>query len=179
MNGKEVTEVVSRYYCEDIDNVMSRSRKMEFVKPMHVIFYILNKHFGYSTVDIGKLFDRDHSSVIHGMDKVVDLLDVYEDEMKDLANILGILNFKRTSFMKEICCKLIESGFDFYYKNLGDFESLECKTLGFKVIFEGWRLHFHYNAGDIISRDNNEDSLGRTLESIDQIIKDYRRCTER
>ena len=35
-----------------------------------VLYYLLNKHFMYSSVQIGRIYNKDHSTVLHGIKKI-------------------------------------------------------------------------------------------------------------
>ena len=65
----EVTRLTGITY----DQMCSASRKRSHVTARHGAMYLLVKHTEYTLSDIGKfLGGRDHSTVIHGVEKVQD-----------------------------------------------------------------------------------------------------------
>ena len=66
----EIQQRVAAYYGLDRTDLVGRSRQAQVVRARHVAMYFvrLMTHHTYTT--IGSLFDRDHSSVIHGCRRV-------------------------------------------------------------------------------------------------------------
>lgn len=56
--------VIKRFGISPIE---LRSRQRIGAKARQVMFYLLNKHFMYSSVMIGRMYNRDHSTVLLGM----------------------------------------------------------------------------------------------------------------
>lgn len=48
-------------------DIMSRSRKEERVITRWMIFHVLYKYGDFSSLKIGRLFNLDHSTVLHGL----------------------------------------------------------------------------------------------------------------
>ena len=74
-NISQVKECVCRYFNileEDIDG---SSRKAQIVYARHIIMYILKNNYDLSLKSIGAgLGNRDHTTVLHGIDKITDAL---------------------------------------------------------------------------------------------------------
>ena len=73
------------------DELKSPMRDRQIVNIRHAMFYFLRYRKNYSTIKIGSIFNRDHSSVINGCKKVENWLDmpqIYRNEL----NILEILD---------------------------------------------------------------------------------------
>lgn len=87
-------EYFGNEWKENIPNVIGKSRKTEHVLPRHIIWNIWVKHYGYYTRRTGFYFsDRDHSSVIHGANKVDDYCSVdaeYRTTYNKVLKKLGI-----------------------------------------------------------------------------------------
>ncbi len=74
------------------DEIKSSLRDRPIVNIRHAIFYYLRYSKNYNTCQIGAMFDRDHSSVIHGCKNVESWLDmpqIYAPELKILELIHG------------------------------------------------------------------------------------------
>lgn len=66
--------------CQTLDTtrkeLTTTFRKREIVNKRQVIIYILRKYFGWTLSHIGKMFKKDHSTVVHSVQVVEDLLEV-------------------------------------------------------------------------------------------------------
>jgi chromosomal replication initiation ATPase DnaA len=54
----------------EIDYLKSEKRYKEIVKPRQRLFWILSINGPFATTEIGRAFDRDHSTVVHGIQMV-------------------------------------------------------------------------------------------------------------
>lgn len=65
---------VSFYYSVSIEDMKSKTRMRPIVVARQMSFYMLRRFTELSLHDIGKLFgDRDHTTVIHGLNTIRDL----------------------------------------------------------------------------------------------------------
>ena len=68
---KKVIKKVASFYDLTEENILSHSRKKEFVKPRQIAMYILRNELKYSYSNIAeKLGHRDHTTVIHACKKI-------------------------------------------------------------------------------------------------------------
>lgn len=71
LSVKEVVKTVCDFYNVGEENIYSKTRRKEVVKPRQVIMYILREDFNISFPSIGeKLGGRDHTTIIHSYEKV-------------------------------------------------------------------------------------------------------------
>ncbi len=70
---EEVKRCVSRRYGLRPGDLESRSRRSEIVRPRQVAMYATRLLTGKSFPDIGRHFDRDHTSVLHSVQKMTTL----------------------------------------------------------------------------------------------------------
>ena len=71
VSPKRIMEIVSDYYNVTVDDLIRQSRKREYVVPRQVAMYIIRKELETSLPMIGEIFGgRDHTTVIHAVDKV-------------------------------------------------------------------------------------------------------------
>jgi len=73
------------------DELKSPMRDRPIVNIRHAMFYYLRYRKNYSTIKIGSIFNRDHSSVIHGCKVVENWLDMPQIYTNEL-NILELLD---------------------------------------------------------------------------------------
>jgi hypothetical protein len=63
--ANNMEEIIQYIKVNELD---SRSRKRKFVCPRNYLFYFLRYEYKMALCDIGKMFDRDHATVIHGIE---------------------------------------------------------------------------------------------------------------
>jgi chromosomal replication initiator protein len=68
--------------------VASRKKSAEYVLPRQVIMYLCRKYTDSTLENIARLLGKkDHTTVIHGIDKISDLLDT-DDSLRNDIDIL-------------------------------------------------------------------------------------------
>lgn len=86
-NLQTILEVISEYYGVSENSIKSKTRKVKSVRARQIYFYIAYKTSGKGLAEIGKLVNRDHTTVIHGIRKIEGEIDIYQDtflEFKEL-----------------------------------------------------------------------------------------------
>jgi chromosomal replication initiator protein len=79
---------VAAHYGVELRALQGRSRSQSVVLPRQVAMYLLREETGLSLVDIGQLLGgRDHTTVIHGFDKVTEELNGDARLRRDIATI--------------------------------------------------------------------------------------------
>ena len=86
MNDNELKEYACRLGIP-FEEIMGRSRKAEVVMARQVWWWFLRDlSFGYS--EIGRMFGRDHSTVIHGVNRVSDLIRLNDEYLNRYFDVL-------------------------------------------------------------------------------------------
>ncbi len=70
LTASMISELVSGQFNVSVKELQSKSRKRAFTIPRQIAMYLARKYTEESLVDIGKIFNRDHSTVLHSI-KVV------------------------------------------------------------------------------------------------------------
>ena len=65
-----ISELIARQFKVSIADMKSRSRKRSLAFPRQVAMYLCRKYTEDSLADIGRAFNRDHSTVLHSIKKV-------------------------------------------------------------------------------------------------------------
>jgi chromosomal replication initiator protein len=85
---EQVLEAVSEVFDVDPGALLGRSRAREVALPRQIAMYILRKEAKISLPQIGQaLGGRDHTTVMHGCDKINDLLERDEQLRRQVARI--------------------------------------------------------------------------------------------
>lgn len=67
----KIAETVAGFYSITVDDLIKQSRRKEFVKPRQAAMYLTRKELSSSFPAIGEFFGgRDHTTVMHGVEKV-------------------------------------------------------------------------------------------------------------
>ena len=61
---------VARYYGVKTDDLRARARHKQIVESRQIAMYLLREDAHLSTPDIGRLLNRDHTTVLHGLKQV-------------------------------------------------------------------------------------------------------------
>jgi chromosomal replication initiation ATPase DnaA len=88
-----VVNVGCEYFNVPLETLQGKCRKREFVMPRQIIMYLLVCYTDMTYLNIGKIFHKDHTTVIHSKDTIKDLMSVdddirekIEDLKKEIAN---------------------------------------------------------------------------------------------
>jgi chromosomal replication initiator protein len=84
---KKIAELVCDYFALHEEDFYGKVRKREFVEARSYFMWIAKKSFHYTLADIGRVLGKDHTTVIHGLRTLEDLMFSQErisDEMKEL-----------------------------------------------------------------------------------------------
>ena len=65
-----IIQTVSNFYSVPVDQIMSDRRSKDTVQPRQMAMYLVRKMTNYSLPEIGKVFGRDHTTVMHACDKI-------------------------------------------------------------------------------------------------------------
>ena len=95
---KEVTpqlimDVVAEHYNISVSDIISKKKNKEIANPRQICMYLSRKYTDYSLQNIGKIMgNRDHTTVIHGHDKIGKMLETDENLKSNLDIIIKKLN---------------------------------------------------------------------------------------
>lgn len=67
---EEILDFVAGEFGVEKEKLLSHRREKEFSGPRHVAMYVFKEKLGLSYNQIGKIFQKDHSTVIYAVDKV-------------------------------------------------------------------------------------------------------------
>lgn len=77
LTKEKVVQVVSEYTDVPVADIMSLSRKQSKVEARYICMYIMRKVLSLSQNNIGIFFSRDHSTVIHAVRTIENLIEIY------------------------------------------------------------------------------------------------------
>src|SRR3972149_6360316 len=72
------SEGIIKTVCDHLDvrfdDLKTKCRIREYVHARHIIFYFLKKHTSLTLKSMGEIFNRDHTTVIHGLENLNDII---------------------------------------------------------------------------------------------------------
>ncbi len=92
LHADDVVDYVCNFYKIKPTQLKGPKRNASLVKPRQVAMYLLYTELKLTFVDIGNLLGgRDHTTVMHGVDKIRDLVDKKEQVSEDILGITKTL----------------------------------------------------------------------------------------
>ncbi len=89
---KKIALSVAEFYNISIEDLIKQSRRKEYVKPRQIAMYLARKELGGSYPTIGEFFGgRDHTTVMHGVDKIEGVVSTNETVKQEVDLILDKL----------------------------------------------------------------------------------------
>lgn len=75
----DVLDVVSEYTGVDKSSILGRSRYREVMRARHLFVYLAVEHTGRSVSELGRFCNKDHTTIIHSVKLVSDLIETNND----------------------------------------------------------------------------------------------------
>ena len=98
LTPEHIIEVVAEHYGVRPEDIKSQRRNKEIVLPRQISMYLIRVFNDITLQDVGKLLgNRDHSTIIHGFDKITNEM----DKNPDLKNTIEILKKKLNQSVHE------------------------------------------------------------------------------
>ncbi len=86
---------VARFHGFDEAILRGRGRSRQVVNARNIAMYLIRNITGLSTIEIGKIFDRDHSTAVHSLDQVEERLQTDPSYSQTIKDITLNINSKR------------------------------------------------------------------------------------
>ncbi len=88
ISPSQVVETVAKFYNISVQELVSVSRSRELVQPRQVAMYLVRQETDASLPEIGALLGgRDHTTVLHGVDRVKDRLESEDQLRRDVMSL--------------------------------------------------------------------------------------------
>ena len=92
-----VIKAASDYYGIPTDAILGRGRYSEVLRARFSIYYVLRERDGMSTPQIGKRLNRDHSTVLSGLRRVLQVMRKDAEVADFIAAQMALPRFSRTT----------------------------------------------------------------------------------
>ena len=70
LSPKQITDRVAKFYNLNTKDLLGTSRVAQIKTPRQIAMYLMSEELGLSTVRIGREFNKDHTTIMHGVKKI-------------------------------------------------------------------------------------------------------------
>ncbi len=88
INAEDIQKKVAERYHVKLADLRGKSRKKEIVMPRQIAMYLCRDLLSISLVSLANEFNRDHTTVMHGHDKIKDLMEEDQDFRQEIEEII-------------------------------------------------------------------------------------------
>ncbi len=88
ITAEKIVEEVSRTYNVSVDEIYSRKKSANIAHARQIAIYIINKVMNISSTEIGKKFNRDHTTVLYTVEVIEDALKINDAERRLVEDII-------------------------------------------------------------------------------------------
>ncbi|MBR4270258.1 MAG: chromosomal replication initiator protein DnaA [Clostridia bacterium] len=89
MNQDKIIDIVCDYYGINRNDLTGRRRNKEIVMPRQVCIYLMWSQLNIPLINIGEYFGRDHTTIIHARDKIMDMLKTDKPTKKTINELVN------------------------------------------------------------------------------------------
>jgi chromosomal replication initiator protein len=86
-----ILETVARFYSVPEKDLKGKGRTKDIVIPRQVAMYVMRAETDRSLVDIGELLGRDHTTVLHGIEKMSGEIEKNADRRQEILTVREML----------------------------------------------------------------------------------------
>ncbi len=87
----DIKEKVANYYNIELSDLESKSRKKSISYPRQIAMYLCRELTSLSTTKIGEEFGKDHSTILHGCEKIKNDLSINHNLENEINNLIHLL----------------------------------------------------------------------------------------
>lgn len=82
---EEILDIVAKNCCVSVTQILSRVRGREVIDARFIFVAVMKREFGHTLEHIGKILNRDHTTIIHALEMFSDRYKQYDD-YRDVAD---------------------------------------------------------------------------------------------
>jgi len=102
---ENIIKEAANFFNVDVPFLLKDERTRTRVQMRQMTYKALRQHCMISFQQIGRLFDKDHTTIIHGISKLNNLMDVYPELLKEYENLINHLKREINDLhFSSICC---------------------------------------------------------------------------
>jgi chromosomal replication initiator protein len=104
---KEIIEIVSKFYGVSQEDIFNKNRNSPIPKARQVCQYLVKNKFNYTLEETGKLFNRNHSTIIYSIKTIENELQVNKIMRQEIELLKSMITERNKKDGKMFCnqCK--------------------------------------------------------------------------
>ena len=87
-----IIQTAAEVYGTSVDEISSKKRTSEVVRARFFIWKFMRDNLNYTLKEIGRKFDKDHTTIIHGIEDANSRLEYYSNDKKVYKQFINSLN---------------------------------------------------------------------------------------
>jgi chromosomal replication initiator protein len=90
--SNSIMEIIAEYFEQPLENIITKSRKREYIIPRQFIHFFLKEKTDLSLQSIGNITQKHHATVIHSIKTITNLIEVDKEMIKyytELKKLIG------------------------------------------------------------------------------------------
>ncbi|MCR5432478.1 MAG: chromosomal replication initiator protein DnaA [Lachnospiraceae bacterium] len=87
-----IIDIVSEHYSVSVEEILSKKKPKYIVIPRQICMYLARRYTNLSTIDLEKIFKRDHATILHGISSIENKLKNDDDMVKTIDTLTKKLN---------------------------------------------------------------------------------------
>ena len=87
-----IIDIVSEHFAVSVEDILSDKRTKYIVIPRQIAMYLTRRYTSMSTIELEKVFKRDHATILHGCDSVEKKIKTDDEINKTVDTITKKLN---------------------------------------------------------------------------------------
>ena len=115
-----VKEIVCNYYDVDYNLMLSKSRTINAVKCRQISMYLIRKHTTLSLPSIGKMFNKNHATIIHSIKTMENHIEWEKDLSNEVDELEKIIVLKTNAMVNNFSVDK-----NLYFIDLNEFVSFK------------------------------------------------------
>lgn len=90
LTPERIISTVCKYFVIDEKDLTGRKRNKEIVEPRQICIYLMWSQLAIPLTTIGQMFNRDHTTIIHARDKILEQIKT-SGQMKKVVSDLNMM----------------------------------------------------------------------------------------
>lgn len=95
-DAENIIKEVCEYFSLTRKQMMKRTRQREIVLARQISIYLIKKYSSLTLVSIAKIFKYDHTTIMHSIRSVMNLIDTKDNASEDMKRIEQGIMFSKT-----------------------------------------------------------------------------------
>jgi chromosomal replication initiator protein len=92
VKSEEIIKAVEEHFSLTLSELKKKSRRMKVAYPRQVLMYFLYNHSLIGCVEIGRMFNKHHTTVLNANKSIQNFIDTEENRKAEIIQIMSRFN---------------------------------------------------------------------------------------